>query len=372
MSSKAPLGLGMIGCGAFGRFCLDAFAELDCVRLAAVADERPDAARACAEAHEAAAATPAELVTRDDVDLVHIATPPSSHRDLAVAALRAGKHVLCEKPLAMDLSEADEILAAAEQAGRICPVNFVLRHNELVDAVSDLLAAGPLGKPLAARLTNCAFDTYMPPEHWFWDAGVSGGIFVEHGVHFFDMYRQWLGPGEVVNAHTETRDGRMEDRVTCTVRHTPADGPPVLVSHYHGFDQIEPMDRAEHRIVCEMGDIRLHGWVPLSLAVDAAVDDEGAERLRACRAWTTAEVVEQFGDGRTDYRGRGVPRRVTQRLRLSYTPEPDKAKVYSDGLRALLVDQATYIAEPSHPRRVTERDGRDALAIAASAREMAQ
>ncbi|MFW6133929.1 MAG: Gfo/Idh/MocA family protein [Planctomycetota bacterium] len=371
MNADEPLGLGLIGCGGFGRFCLDAVAPMDEIRIEAVADARPDAARETGEAFGVPAAeTDAELVARDDVDIVHIATPPASHHDLAIAALQAGKHVLCEKPLALDLAQADAVLAAADRAGRICPVNFVLRYNDVVDAAERVLRSGSLGAPLAARLTNCACDTHLPAGHWFWDPRVSGGIFVEHGVHFFDLYRRWLGAGEVVCAHAEARDGSMTDRVACTVRHAPDDAPAVLVSHYHGFDQIQPLDRATHRIVCEMGDIRIAGWVPLSLTVDAAVDDRGAEALRACCPWSGEQVVQRYG--RTEWRGRGRRRNVTHRLRLDYTPNEDKAAVYAASLRALLADQIACIRDRTHRRRVTERDGRDALATALAARELAQ
>ncbi|MBS3734125.1 MAG: Gfo/Idh/MocA family oxidoreductase [Phycisphaerae bacterium] len=371
MSSNEPLGLGLLGCGAFGRFCLETFATMDQVRIAAVADIRPDAARALGEAFDVVAAeSDKALLARDDVDIVHIAAPPAAHRGLAIAALTAGKHVLCEKPLAVTIADADAILAAADRAGRLCPVNFVLRHNPVTEAVARVLDAGPLGAPLAGRLTNCAFDTYMPPGHWFWDEAVSGGIFVEHGVHFFDMYATWLGAGEVIGAHTLARDGGLVDRVACTVRHAPPDAPPVLVSHYHGFDQIEPMDRAEHRIVCEMGDVRVAGWVPLRLTVDAAVDDAGAERLRACCPWTAEEAVDRY-DRQAVHRGRGMPRHVTQRLRLTYEPNADKAAVYAQSLRALLADQVACIRDASHQRRITERNGRDALATAVAARRRA-
>jgi len=369
MSNDKPLCLGIIGCGAFGRFCLEAFGEMDDVRIAAVADISKDAAENTAKKFGAVAyCNPRELIACDDVHIVHVATPPASHHELALAAIRAGKHVLCEKPLAMNLKQADEILSAAERAGVIVPVNFVLRYNPVTDAVKAIIASGVLGKVLAGRLTNCAFDSLLPPEHWFWDKGVSGGIFVEHGVHFFDLYRYWLGSGRVINAHAETREGTsQEDRLTCTVKHT--DG--ALVSHYHGFDQIQPMDRTDHRLICEMGDIRVEGWVPISLSVDAAVDAEGTEQLAGCCGECNIETTELYDVGRRNVLGRGKLRRVTKRVWLRYAAYLDKQAAYADGIRALLADQVAYIRDRSHARRVTEADGRDALILAETAAKLA-
>ena len=108
MSKLQPVGLGLIGCGAFGIFCLDAYSKLPGVRIAAVADVRPEAADAFAKRFGVPAHyDPAELIARDDVKLVHIATPPSTHYELVMKAVGAGRNVLCEKPLAMTVAEAD-------------------------------------------------------------------------------------------------------------------------------------------------------------------------------------------------------------------------------------------------------------------------
>ncbi|MBN1943476.1 MAG: Gfo/Idh/MocA family oxidoreductase [Phycisphaerae bacterium] len=369
MANEESLGLGLIGCGAFGLFCLDTYAKMDGLRPVAVADVRQNVAEDFAREFNLTAYTdPAALLARDDVDLVHVATPPATHHKIVLAALKAGKHVLCEKPLAMNAAEAKEMIDAAAKADRIAPVNFVLRYNEVTHAVKRIIDAGILGNVLSSRLTNAAGDSNLHPEHWFWNKKLSGGIFVEHGVHFFDLYHHWLGEGKVMDAHTETRPGTsQEDRVICTVRHENG----AVVNHYHGFDQIAQMDRTNHHLVCEMGDIWIDGWLPLQLTIDAAVDDEGAERLSDYCATSDIRVVEEYEHEHRQVMGRGEMRYVTKRIRLHYCPEEDKQFVYSQSVRDLMIDQMNYVRDHSHVRTVTEVNGLQAVTMAEAAANLA-
>jgi len=370
MAADGKLNLALIGAGGFGVFCMETYSRMDALRPTAVADMHEPAAKAAGERfgipHFSDAA---EMIARPDVDIVHISTPPSSHHALAMQALDAGKHVLCEKPLALTPKQGEQILAAAGKAGRICPVNFVLRYNQVSDAVKRVIDSGVLGKPLGATLTNCAGDSVLGPDHWFWDKSLSGGIFVEHGVHFFDLYSYWLGGrAEVLFAHAETREGTtQEDRVMCTFRHGP-----TVARHYHGFDQVRAMDRTDHRIVCELGDICVDGWIPLTLNVDAVVDRAGEKALAACCPGAELRTVADFGDREKGTPGRGVPRDITRRVTLTWTPEPDKGAVYRDSVRALMADQVAFIRDASHRRRVTEDNGLAALRTACEAAQAAR
>jgi len=393
MPDDKPFGLGLIGCGSFGEFCLDAFSTMDLVRVAAVADVNEAAARRLGAKFRVPAHGEAmDLIRREDVEIVHVATPPSSHHELVMAAVAAGKHVLCEKPLATRLAHADEMLAAACDAGVIVPVDFVLRYNAVTDAVRAVIDSGVLGKVLAGRLTNCAKDSKLGADHWFWDKSVSGGIFIEHGAHFFDLYTYWLGEGEVLDAHTETRRDAaqaaqmgsrgglalgagqgprlrsgQEDRVQCTIRF--AGG--AVAHHYHGFDQVHLMDRTDHRLVCELGDLRVNGWIPLSLEIDALVSDETQGQLEAACPHAGIEVLASYEGADRTPTGRGVRRNVARRIRLTWEPAADKQSVYADSLRALLADQIAYLRDPSHCRRITEANGRAALALGEKAAKLA-
>ena len=79
------------------------------------------------------------------------------------------------------------------------------RYNPLYHAVKALIDSALLGEFLHGYFENYAADEFLTPDHWFWDPAKSGGIFIEHGVHFFDLFEGWLGGGRVVAGHRTLR-----------------------------------------------------------------------------------------------------------------------------------------------------------------------
>src|SRR6516225_5441924 len=271
--------LGVIGCGGFGLFALQHFTQVPGVKLAGMAGtHRPAALAAAARFGVENVDDVGELVRRDDVDLVYIATPPFLHHPQAMAALRAGKHVIVEKPLALTVGQADEMIATARQRDRLLVANLMQRYNPLFGAVRRLVETRVLGEVLHGSFENYASDENLPAGHWFWDRSKSGGIFVEHGVHFFDLFAGWLGRGTVAAAQRSVRPGSsppIEEQVQCTVRY----GPTTLVNFYHGFHQPGRMDRQELRLLFERGDLTLYDWVPTRYRIHAVADEKGTREL---------------------------------------------------------------------------------------------
>ena len=113
-----------------------------------------------------------------------------------MAGLRSGRHAFYEKPLATEVSDAVEVADAAQAAHRALVVDHVLRHNPILRALTQL-RGGLLGPVQRFCFENDASDEDLPPNHWFWDEAQSGGIFVEHGVHFFDAARLLVGSAPV-------------------------------------------------------------------------------------------------------------------------------------------------------------------------------
>ncbi|MEZ4520740.1 MAG: Gfo/Idh/MocA family oxidoreductase [Thermomicrobiales bacterium] len=206
-----PIRIGIIGLGAWGsRAHLPAFAGLPDAEVVALADRNEEAARLAA-AHfnvERVETDPARLLREPDgLDAVVIATPDDTHRDLAIAAFDAGLHVLCEKPIAYSVSEGEEMLAAAERAGRIAKIGFLFRHSPVVTRMHDLVSDGLIGDvQLFEHISvNAQFIDPQRPLHWKMQRErAGGGVFVEYGAHTIDLALWFGGPLAKVVAHGVT------------------------------------------------------------------------------------------------------------------------------------------------------------------------
>jgi predicted dehydrogenase len=368
-TEQRQVGIGVIGCGGFGLFALQQFAQVPGVRLVGLAGTHREAARAAARRFGLPDVMEIEALLRmPGLDLVYIATPPFLHHPQAMQALRAGKHVLVEKPTALHVSQADEMIATARERGLMLATNLMQRYNPLFDSVRGLLERKPLGELLHGYFENYASDEFLPPEHWFWDRSKSGGIFVEHGVHFFDLFAGWLGPGEVEAAQVCTRPGAaIEDQVQCTVRY----GNGVLVNFYHGFTQPGRMDRQELRLVFERGDVQLEEWIPVRARIHALVDEADTRALCELFPGSKLDMTTWYMGKDRLCSGRHKALDVYQMVEMKYGQDDLKMHRYGDLVRSLLADQLAWLENRSHVRRITELNGRDALAVATKADSLA-
>ncbi len=366
---QEQVGIGVIGCGGFGLFAVQQFTQLPGVRLVGMAGSHAEAARAAPRRFGVPDVMENEaLLQMPNVDLVYIATPPFLHYPQAMQALQAGKHVLIEKPTALLPSEADEMFAVARERGLLLATNLMQRYNPLFDAVGELLKRKPLGDLLHAYFENYACDEGLPAEHWFWDRSKSGGIFVEHGVHFFDLFAGWLGPGKVVSAQSCVRPGTIiEDQVQCTVRY----GDGVLVNFYHGFTQLGRMDRQELRLIFERGDVRLEEWIPMRATIRAVVDEADTRTLCELFPGARLDVSAWYSGKDRVCSGRHKVLDVYQMIQMKFGEGDIKMHRYGDLVRDLFADQLAWIKDRRHLRKVTEQNGRDALATAVAADSLA-
>ena len=360
----SALGLGVVGAGGFAAFAIPHLLDAGDVRAVAVADVDRDRAARMATELRAEVVDPDELVVHPDVDVVYLATPPSSHARLALAALEAGKHVLCEKPLATDVESADAVVATARRCDRFAVANLLQRYNPLARSIGELIERRLLGEPLRVTIENCASDETLAPGHWFWDRAISGGIFVEHGVHFFDLFASWLGPGDVLSAARVLRAGsRVEEQVRCTVAYPHG----VIGDVYHGFHQPARLDRTQIRLLCERGDVTLDGWIPVEFRVEALVDEETAISLRALFPASRVIHEEQLTGSEQAMSGRHRPFHATRHVVLAGGGKPDKLRTYGDLVHRLFADQVAWARDRGHVRLLDESASRDAVALACAA-----
>jgi predicted dehydrogenase len=337
-----------------------------------VADRDRDGAEALAAAHRLDSCGPERLLADPRVGVVAVATPPAGHAELALAALRAGRHVFCEKPLATTLEDASAVLAAtAEPGAPRLTVDYVLRRNPLY-ALLGRLGQAVLGPPRRFALENLASDEHLGADHWFWDREVGGGILVEQGVHFFDAAAWLLGSQpELVQALEAARpDGRVD---TVRARAGTRGGP--TASYAHSFDRPE---RAESQwTTLDWGGSasgRLYGWIPVELELDIRTDGAGLAAVQALA--TDQQAALAVGGYRPsgaerislELASRGQPGRWDLRLRATLGGQAAKPRVYRESVRAGLADLLAAISAGTTPS-VTPADAWTSLATALAARE---
>ncbi len=368
-TTSETVGYALIGSGRFGFFACQEHAALPEVELRAVADIDHEAAKRVAETlGVSAAGSVDEILNRSDVELVYIASPPWTHRELVEKALNANKHVLCEKPIALTLDDARAMLELAQQRGLLLATNLLMHYDPLCEVVKQIIDQRLLGEPLHGFFENYAKDEPLPPGHWFWDTSKSGGILIEHGVHFFDLFRWWLDDAQLEAAQLVRRPNtNIIEQMQCTYRYENS----VLVNFYHGFTQAERMDRQEMRLLFERGTVRLFEWVPTSLEVDCIVDNQHLAALQALLPNAVVEAVASYQGEQRQVISRHKKYEVDGRYRIQADTGMSKDALYGHVLRELLGDQVAMLRNPSHTRRVTELNGYASLEMAVDAQHLA-
>jgi predicted dehydrogenase/threonine dehydrogenase-like Zn-dependent dehydrogenase len=241
---KGDLGVGLIGAGAFARGVLvPAFKEAGFDRFVSVASASGLSARRLAERAEfEKAVSGAEAVIDDpDVGVVVIATPHDSHARLAAQALRAGKHVFCEKPLALSMDELDDVEAARREGGGVLFVGFNRRYSQPVRAVRDHFAAG--SGPLVVTYRVSAGS--VPAKHWYNDRR-QGGRLLGEVCHFVDTCAAIVGTAAVearAMGPTTEKERLLADDVLVSLRYP--DGSLATISYASGAHGSTPKERIE-------------------------------------------------------------------------------------------------------------------------------
>ena len=207
-----PLGVAVVGCGGIARqYHLRALRRLRGVRVAAVADPDP-AARAAAEriAGGRPFARAADAMERPDVDAVVVCAPNAAHADLALAALRAGRHVYVEKPLATSAADARRVVDAAERSALVAAVGLSHRFDSAYRRARALVRDGAIGDLVEVSTT---FREPMPasgPPGWKRTRASGGGALLDLGVHQLDGLRWLLGDPLAEASSVEIRSTRYD------------------------------------------------------------------------------------------------------------------------------------------------------------------
>lgn len=388
------LGVALAGCGRFGEFCLQAVGGLPQLVPVGVTDSDRARALALATRHGITAhPNYAALLADDRLDIVIIATPPADHAPMALAAIAAGKHVFCEKPLATSLPDATAVVRAASARGVRLSVDYVLRWNPLYRLLGHL---GTLSAPIGASVLgplrhfsfqNLASDDQLPPDHWFWDHEISGGIFVEHGVHFFDAAAWLLGSQarEVQALEVARGKGGPVDTAIATALHPGG----VTATYTHIFAHPQQAERQQTTIAWGFAHAIVSGWIPVDLHLEAWTDPQGAALLhdlsgqadellqvpgfrRSRQERLTVQAVPAKGQPQSG-RGGAQAHRVSHHVQVHATLGGAAAKqhVYLESVRAGIADLTAAVRSDREPL-VTSHDAWESLATALAAHQAAQ
>ncbi|MNM82611.1 Glucose--fructose oxidoreductase precursor [compost metagenome] len=198
---QEPIGAAIVGCGAIFPLHAGAVQQLDGVKLKVVVDsDASKAEQAAAEYACEAASDYQTLLERDDIQVVHLCTPHHLHAEMATRLLRAGKHVLTEKPLAHHLKAAEDLLAEARRNEAQLGVVFQNRYNASSQKIREFLDSKTLGQLLCLKgiVTWHRDEAYYTDSPWrgSW-ATEGGGVLINQAIHTLDLL-QWFG-GEVVS-----------------------------------------------------------------------------------------------------------------------------------------------------------------------------
>ena len=368
--------IGIIGYGGFGKFLHHWLDKLENVEITAVTDsgshfQSSENFKSYTDWHD--------LVNDAEVDIVCIVTPPNLHAEMACAAMKSGKHVLLEKPVAITLESAEKLLEVQKETGMVITVDHMIRYNPIIQQLKQLGQSGAFGKLRHVVVNNYAQDTALPNEHWFWNEAISGGIMVEHGVHFFDIVHALSNQQyKEVYGCSHQRNELQRDRMAAMVLYD--DG--LIGDYYHAFSGPGFFEQTTIHLAYDLARVEIEGWMPLKGTLKALVNDQIKEQLQNIPGWEVTENnsmdalrdvsrPEGWGDSdSTDSTGNqqihagGVDYDVTEMISGNFEIHQTKGEVYGKCVQDILSDMIRKIENNQHKLNITIEDAVEALKIA--------
>ena len=368
--------IGIIGYGGFGRFLHHWWEKLENVEVVAIADtgKHPHNVENCKNYHDWT-----QLINDAEIEIVSIVTPPDLHVEMACEAMKAGKHVLLEKPVAISEEGAQQILNTQKETGMTITVNHMIRYNPIIQNFMQLRENGALGKLRHVVVNNYAQDAALPADHWFWNEKSSGGILVEHGVHFFDIVnalsRQQFSK---VYGTSHSRNESQRDRVAAMVLYNEG----LIANYYHAFSGPGFFEQTTISLAYDLARVEIEGWMPMKGTVKAMVNEQSKEYLNNIPGWTitTSNALDNLRDvsrpegwGASDpsvaaekeltYCG-GIGYDVDQMISGTFEIQETKGEVYGKCVQLILSDLIKKIENKDHKLTVTIEDAVEGLKIA--------
>lgn len=369
--------IGIIGFGGFGKFLFNAWNQLDNIKVTAIADINPEAVSGIENIKYFSDWK--DLIRLENIDLVAIVTEPHTHKEMANACMRAGKHVLIEKPLAISSKDAEEIIHTRDQTGVVAAIDFIMRFNPLIQTIQALTQEGVFGKLRRVAVENYAQDEQLLPDHWFWQKDRSGGILIEHAVHFIDLVH-FISPSKfkTVNGLKQNRNTFQEDQIMANVLYESG----LMATHYHSFARPGFFETTDIKLSFDIADIQLHGWIPLTAEIKILVNSTSKKMLLSNPLFEciNTEPIENLKDesrpkgwgitGQENSKDKhfvksgGVLYEADEMITGKFSIGLTKQEVYADCVRLSLLDILQKVSDPSQTLIAGLESGLDSLKIA--------
>ncbi len=202
------LKIGVVGTGGMGTVHLLNYAHIKDCKVAALCDKAPAAARQAQELGLPLYTDLAEMLRQQPLDVVDVCTPTFLHKEHVTAALQAGKHVICEKPLALNLADAAAMIDLAEEKGVALLVGQVLQYSMEAGVLHSLVRSGEYGRVLDASFLRLSACPRWVKNGWLFDKSRSGHLPFDLHIHDLDLMVSLFGPPEKLDFTSCGRAGQ--------------------------------------------------------------------------------------------------------------------------------------------------------------------
>lgn len=351
---KNLVGIGFIGTGFARRVQIPSFLRCEGAKVVSIASGNLENAKLTADEFGIGHFTDdwRKTIEHSEVDLVCITTPPNLHREMTLAAIEAGKHILCEKPMAMNVAEAEEMAAASDNRPILALIDHELRFQPGRLLAHKMLRDGAIGKIRHAKATFQAPHRGDPniPWNWWSDATAGGGALGAIGSHIIDSFH-WLLDADVANvfcqlqthvrtridASGQSREVTSDDAASLVLRFTNG----VLTENTTGVATVSMTDGPQYKNLIEVfgtdGSLRIDHLGELAIAKPGESD------------WTPIETdLGTLLPGMPDTGfARGfveIAPRIINAIQLGET-EIEHAATFADGIRVQRVLDAARTSD---------------------------
>jgi predicted dehydrogenase len=361
LRTNEPVRIGLVGLGTFGQFSADAYAAMPEVRIAGIVSRDPAKRAQYATAWAARGYASLEALLEDPgIACVVLTTPPYLHSTQGLQAVQAGKHVFMEQPLATEVDDAAELLSAAQAHHVRVGVDYVMPYTDLHGLLLRVAASDVFGRVTSIMLENCGTVEGLDDDHWFWDREHSGGIFVEHGVHFFDLGARLASSRAVsVIGFASTQADGKENRVHASLQY--ASG--AHATYYHAFDRPTPLASTVLHTLFERGAAHSTGWIPTRLQMEGQAEPEALPQF--------SQLLDGPLTVREAFPPPGVQGSAAGLIVSAEVTRPSKDEEYRKAIQRCMADFAHAIRDPAWIPLVTPNDAYTSLRVAIAARASA-